>query len=124
MKKNKERILKRLGKIIQKKRKEKYPSIRAFARAVGLSHVAVVNIENGKSEAKKDTLLMLADKLGLNSTTILAKAAKFDDDIENLISKRSKTVPQFLRTARNLTNEQWKEITQQVKKMSQEKKDQ
>ena len=82
-----------------------------------MSHVAVKNIENGKVEPKKETLLKIAHKLDLDPDVILAKAARLDDEIENLISEKSDTVPQFLRTAKHLTNEQWKEITEQVKKM-------
>ena len=49
---------------------------------------------------------------------MLAKASKLDDDIEDLIFEKSNQVPQFLRTAKNLSEEQWKQITEQVKKMN------
>lgn len=120
MEKNKEKMLKRLGRIIKKARIKKYKSdrsLREFSRDVDMSHQAVKNIENGKVEPKKETLLKIAHTLDLDPDVILAKAARLDDEIENLISEKSDTVPQFLRTAKHLTNEQWKEITEQVKKM-------
>ena len=96
-----------------------------YARAADANGVDIIqqceatalNIENGKVEAKKETLLKLAEKLELDPDVILAKAAKLDNEIENLISEKSDTVPQFLRTAKNLTDEQWKEITRQARKM-------
>ena len=121
MEKNKEKMLKKLGRIIQKARDKKYGkslSLRKFSESIGMTHVAIKNIENGKVEAKKETLLKLAEKLDLDPDVILAKAAKLDNEIENLISEKSDTVPQFLRTAKNLTDDQWKEITRQAKKMN------
>ena len=120
MEKNKEKMLKKLGRIIQKARDKKYGkslSLRKFSESIGMTHVAIKNIENGKVEAKKETLLKLAEKLDLDPDVILAKAAKLDNEIENLISERSDTVPQFLRTAKHLSDDQWKEITRQVIKM-------
>ena len=40
-----------------------------------------------------------------------------DDDIQNIINKRPASVPDFLRTAKNLTNEDWIELTKHVEKM-------
>ena len=120
MEKNKEKMLKKLGRIIQKARDKKYGkslSLRKFSESIDMTHVAIKNIENGKVEAKKETLLKLAEKLNLDPDVILAKAAKLDNEIENLISERSDTVPQFLRTAKHLSDDQWKEITRQVIKM-------
>ena len=120
MEKNKGKMLKKLGRIIQKARDKKYGkslSLRKFSESIGMTHVAIKNIENGKVEAKKETLLKLAEKLDLDPDVILAKAAKLDNEIENLISEKSDTVPQFLRTAKNLTDDQWKEIIRQAKKM-------
>ena len=85
---------------------------------VGLSHVAISHIEKGKVEAKKDTLLNIARVLEYDVDAMLAKASKLDDDIEDLIFEKSNQVPQFLRTAKNLSKEQWKQITEQVKKMN------
>ena len=119
MEKNKEKMFKKLGKIFQRARKTKYKdvSLRRFSESIGMTHAGIKNIENGKGEPRKETLLKLAEKLELDPEVILAKAAKLDNEIENLISEKSDTVPQFLRTAKNLTDEQWKEITRQVKKM-------
>ena len=110
--------IKKLGLLINKERKDKGLSLRDFAKMVGLSHVAISHIEKGKVEAKKDTLLNIARVLEYDVDAMLAKASKLDDDIEDLIFEKSNQVPQFLRTAKNLSKEQWKQITEQVKKMN------
>ena len=110
--------IKKLGLLINKERKDKGLSLRDFAKMVGLSHVAISHIEKGKVEAKKDTLLNIARVLEHDVDAMLAKASKLDDDIEDLIFEKSNQVPQFLRTAKNLSEEQWKQITEQVKKMN------
>ena len=117
MDKNKEKKLKKLGLVIREKRKDKGLTVRDFAKEVGLSHVAIVQIENGRVEAKKDTLLNIARVLEYDIDIMLAKASRLDDDIEDLIYEKSDTVPLFLRTAKGLSEEQWEEITEQVKKM-------
>ena len=117
MKKNKEIKLKKLGLMINEERKNKGLSLRDFAKEVGLSHVAISHIEKGKVEAKKNTLLNIARVLEYDIDTMLAKASRLDDDIEDLIYEKSDTVPLFLRTAKGLSEEQWEEITEQVKKM-------
>ena len=117
MNKKKQSRLKKLGLLISKERKAKNLSLRDFAGMVGLSHVAISHIEKGKVEAKKDTLLNIAYVLEYDIDTMLGKASKLDDDIENLIYEKSDTVPLFLRTAKNLSKEQWREITEKVKEM-------
>ena len=117
MDKKKQSRLKKLGLLISKERKAKNLSLRDFAGMVGLSHVAISHIEKGKVEAKKDALLNIAYVLEYDIDTMLGKASKLDDDIENLIYEKSDTVPLFLRTAKNLSKEQWREITEKVKEM-------
>ena len=109
--------LKKLGVLISQERKNKDFSLRDFAKLVGVSHVAISHIEKGKVEAKKNTLLNIARVLEYDIDIMLAKASRLDDDIEDLIYEKSDTVPLFLRTAKGLSEEQWEEITEQVKKM-------
>ena len=113
----KKKKLKKLGVLISQERKNKDFSLRDFAKLVGVSHVAISHIEKGKVEAKKNTLLNIARVLEYDIDTMLAKASRLDDDIEDLIYEKSDTVPLFLRTAKGLSEEQWEEITEQVKKM-------
>jgi transcriptional regulator with XRE-family HTH domain len=108
---------KKLGIFIKQERDAKSLSLREFAKKVGVSHVAISHIENGKVEAKKETLVKIARILNYDKDKLLAKASKIDDDIEEMLYEKSNSVPSFLRTAKDLTEEQIKTITKQMKKM-------
>ena len=115
--------IKKLGLLINKERKDKGLSLRDFAKMVGLSHVAISHIEKGKVEAKKDTLLNIARVLEYDVDTMLAKASRLDDEIEDLIFEKSNQVPFFLRTAKNLSKFSKDEINNLIK-ISEQKIDQ
>ncbi len=113
----KKKKIKKLGILIKQERDAKNLSLREFAKKVGVSHVAISHIEYGKVEAKKETLVKIARILNYDKDKLLAKASKIDDDIENMLYEKSNSVPSFLRTAKDLTEEQIKTITKQMKKM-------
>ena len=114
----KKKKLKKLGVIISQERKNKDFSLRDFAKEDGVSHVAISHIEKGKVEAKKETLIKIANILNYDKDTLLAKASKLDDDVENMLSEKSETAAVLFRSAAGLTDEQLKKITEQIKKMS------
>ena len=114
----KKKKLKKLGVLISQERKNKDFSLRDFAKEVGVSHVAISHIEKGKVEAKKETLIKIAKILNYDKDTLLAKASKLDDDVENMLSEKSETAAVLFRSAAGLTDEQLKKITEQIKKMS------
>ena len=47
---------------------------------------------------------------------MLATADSVNEDIKKIIKKLPTAVPEFLRTAKNLTEDEWKDLTEQVKK--------
>ena len=119
---DKKRKLKKLGVLISQERKNKDFSLRDFAKEVGVSHVAISHIEKGKVEAKKETLIKIAKILNYDKDTLLAKASKLDDDVENMLSEKPETAAVLFRSAAGLTDEQLKKITEQMKKMSDDNK--
>jgi Predicted transcriptional regulators len=118
----KKKKLKKFGVLISQERKNKDFSLRDFAKEVGVSHVAISHIEKGKVEAKKETLIKIAKILNYDKDTLLAKASKLDDDVENMLSEKSETAAVLFRSAAGLTDEQLKKITEQMKKMSDDNK--
>tara|TARA_B100000579_G_C22119555_1_gene526890 strand:+ start:44 stop:412 length:369 start_codon:yes stop_codon:yes gene_type:complete len=122
MNQEKNKKLKKLGLLISQERKNIYPGLRDFAKEVGVSHVAISKIEKGRVEAKKETLIKIAKVLNYDKDTLLAKASKLDDDVENMLSEKSETASAFFRSATGLTDEQLKKITEQMKKMSDDNK--
>ena len=108
---------KKLGELIRAIRKEKGISLRKLADKVNVSFVNISYIENGRIETSKSVLRSISKALNYDLDKLLALANTIDDDIQNIINKRPAAVPDFLRTAKNLTNEDWAELTSQVKKM-------
>ena len=53
---------------------------------------------------------------------LLAAADAIGEDVEKIVRKIPSAVPEFLRTAKNLTEEEWKSLTEQVKNMKNKKK--
>ena len=104
--------------VINKERQDKKFSLRDFAKKVGVSHVAISQIEKGKVEAKKETLIKIAKILNYDKDTLLAKASKLDDVVEDMLSEKSETAAVLFRSAAGLTDDQLKKITKQIKKMS------
>ena len=113
---------KNLGELIRDIRKKKGISLRSLAEKVGVSFVNISYIENGRIETSKSVLRKISQALDYDLDKLLALANTVDDDITNIINKRPASVPDFLRTAKNLTNEDWAELTKHVEKMSKKRK--
>jgi len=122
MNNEKKKKLKKLGALIAQERDNKDYSLRDFSKLVGVSHVAISQIEKGRVEAKKETLIKIAKILKYDKDTLLAKASKLDDVVENMLSEKSETAAVLFRSAAGLTDEQLKRITKQMKKMSDDNK--
>ena len=116
---NKKNIYRKIGKTIKKERLKKFKdlSLRKFSHSIGLTHVAVKNIEEGKVDAKKETLIKIANKLGFDKDEFLASATKLDDDLEIMLSEKSHIIPQFLRLTTFLSDSDWDILSKQVRKM-------
>jgi len=107
----------KLGEIIRKLRKEQGISLRKLAEKVDVSFVNIAHIENGRISTSKKILKQIASALKYDADKLLALGESVDDDVEKIIRKRPDAVPEFLRTAKDLTNEEWKALTEQVKNM-------
>ena len=118
---------KKLGELIRKLRKEKRYGLRGLAKEIivkdkqgdekGMSHSNLSHIENGNVWTTKEILKQIADVLDYDLDKMLAIRNEVNSDIENIIIEQSDAVPEFLRTAKNLTAEDWKKLTEQVKSM-------
>ena len=104
-----------LGKLIRKLRKKKGLSLRKLAEKVDISYVNIAHIENGNVATSDKVLKQLAKALDYDVDKLLAKADSVNEDIKKIIKKMPTAVPDFLRTAKNLTEDEWKELTDQIK---------
>ena len=78
-------------------------------------------MENGRVVTSKKILKQLARALNYYLDKFLAIGNRVDDDIEKIIRKKPATVPEFLRTAKNLSNDEWQQLTDIVKNMNKKK---
>ena len=108
-----------LGKLIRKLRKQKGLSLRQLAEKVSVSFVNIAHIENGRIATSEEVIKELAKALDYNVDKLLAAADSVNEDIKNIIKKLPTAVPQFLRTAKNLTEKEWKDLTEQIKNKKQ-----
>ena len=110
-----------LGKLIRKLRKAKGLSLRKLAEVVDVSFVNIAHIENGRVKTSKSVLKQIARALDYDIDELLALADTIDEEVENIIRKIPNVNPDFLRSARNLTSEEWGELTEHVKNMEDKK---
>ena len=108
-----------LGKLIRKLRKQKGLSLRQLAEKVSVSFVNIAHIENGRIVTSEEVIKELAKALDYDVDKLLAAADSVNEDIKNIIKKLPTAVPEFLRTAKNLTEKEWKDLTKQIKNMKQ-----
>ena len=108
-----------LGKLIRKLRKQKGLSLRQLAEKVSVSFVNIAHIENGRIVTSEEVIKELAKELDYDVDKLLAAADSVNEDIKNIIKKLPTAVPEFLRTAKNLTEKEWKDLTEQIKNKKQ-----
>ena len=108
-----------LGKLIRKLRKQKGLSLRQLAEKVSVSFVNIAHIENGRIVTSEEVIKELAKALDYDVDKWLAAADSVNEDIKNIIKKLPTAVPEFLRTAKNLTEKEWKDLTEQIKNKKQ-----
>ena len=108
-----------LGKLIRKLRKQKGLSLRQLAEKVSVSFVNIAHIENGRIATSEEVIKELAMALDYDVDKLLAAADSVNEDIKNIIKKLPTAVPEFLRTAKNLTEKEWKDLTEQIKNKKQ-----
>ena len=106
---------KTLGLLIRKLRKDKGFSLRKLAEKVDISFVNIAHIENGRVATSEKVIKQLAKALDYDVDKLLAVADSVNEDIKKIIKKMPTLVPDFLRTAKNLTEDEWKDLTEQIK---------
>ena len=83
--------------------------------------LVLVGGDRGRQRNDLGVIKQIAKALDYDSDKLLAAGNAVGDDIEKIIRKIPTAVPAFLRTAKNLTEEEWISLTEQVKKMRKKK---
>jgi len=99
-------------------RTEKRIGVRELGRAVGVTGMHISNMEKGKSMPSPELIVKLADALDTDVDEMSHRADHVAPEIVNVIQKQPKAVPHFLRSAKDLTPEQWEALQKQVEAMT------
>ena len=90
-------------------------------RAVGVTGMHISNLEKGKSAPSAELVLKLAEALQANADELLYLADQVSPEVVDVIHQNPLAIPNFLRSAKNLTPEQWELLQKQVEQMTEEK---
>jgi len=113
---------KTLGEYIRKLRNAKNIGVREMGRSLDVSGVHISSIEKDKNTPSPELLRKMAIVLGVDVDKLLSKANQVDPEVINVIKKSSTVVPSFLRSAKDLTKEQWAELEKTVQEMKKKNK--
>ena len=102
-------------------RAEQKMGIRELGRAVGVTGMPISNLEKGKSAPSAELVLQLAEALEANADELLYLADQVSPEVVDVIHQNPLAIPNFLRSAKNLTPEQWERLQKQVEQMTEEK---
>jgi transcriptional regulator with XRE-family HTH domain len=99
-----------LGKKIKELREEKRISIRELGRRTDVTGMHISNLEKGKVNASPELVSKIATTLDANMDELLHLANRVDPEVVDVIQKNPIAVPSFLRSAKDLSPEQWQKM--------------
>jgi len=103
--------------LLSARRASKGIGVRELGRLCGCTGMHISNMEKGKSLPSPEMLRKLAAALEADIDELAALADQIDPDVTDLI-KREQSVPSFLRSAKDLSPDQWAELQKMVEKMT------
>ena len=106
------------GETVASLRANKQMGLRELGRAVDISAMHISNLEKGKSMPSPELVTKLAAVLDGNLDELLHLADQIDPAVVDVIQNNPQSVPSFLRSAKDLTPEQWEALQRQVDKMN------
>lgn len=101
-------------------------SIRDIAKLLASAPIHLSDIETGRRAPSEELLLKMAKVYDLPEAELRAGFGKPHSVVAEVASESTvaaEKVPEFLRTARGLSAEQWDKLIKQAKKVSAEEKD-
>ena len=110
------------GQKIKDLRTSKRIGVRELGRIVEVSGMHISNIEKGKSMPSPELVSKLADALEADTDELLHLADQIDPEVVDVIQSNPFAVPSFLRSAKDLTPDQWETLQKQVEKMTKDGK--
>jgi len=98
-------------------RTEKRMGVRELGRVVDVTGMHISNMEKGKSLPSPELIVKLAKALDADVDEMSYQADHIAPEVVDVIQNQPKAVPNFLRSAKDLTPEQWEVLQQQLDSM-------
>ena len=110
------------GSYINKLRTEQRIGVRELGRAVDVTGMHISNIEKGKSLPSPELIVKLANVLNVDVDEMSHMANHIAPEVVDVIQNQPKAVPNFLRSAKDLTPEQWEVLQEKLNSMLKDEK--
>ena len=106
-----------LGDTIKALRDEKRLSMRGLAKAVDVSPMHISNIEKGFTKGSSELIAKIARALETDVDSLLHIADRVDPEVVEVIQQNPQAVPSFLRSAKDLSAEDWEKMQAYLEKL-------
>ena len=115
-----------IGEVLRQRRVEILKKgLREMAGELSIAPAHLTDIEKGRRTPSQDLLLRICKAYGIAEAELRAGWSRADAivaEVANQDAVTAEKVPEFLRTARKLTSEQWDNLIDQVRVLSSGKK--
>lgn len=111
-----------IGDILRRQRVEEVGlGVREIAKVLKVAPAHVTDLERGRRTPSEDLLCRIAKVYGIDIAVLRAGWHKPDEVVKEVATQdptAAAKVPEFLRTARDLSPEEWDKIIKQAKRMT------
>ena len=115
-----------IGDVLRKRRVETLKKgLREMARILAIAPAHLTDLEKGRRSPSEDLLKRISLAYGIPEAELRSGWQRADivvAEVANQDATTAEKVPEFLRTARKLTPEQWDSLIGQAKRMTGDKK--
>jgi len=110
------------GETIKALRFEKRLSMRGLAKAVDVTPMHISNIEKGFTTGSSELIAKIARALETDVDDLLHKADRVDPEVVEVIQQNPQAVPTFLRSAKDLSADDWEKMQAYLENLKQNEK--
>lgn len=88
----------KFGSFIKQRRRQQNITLRQFAKKINVTPAFICALENGKCNAKEETIIKMSEILGEDKDYLLAQSGKVAKDIQDLIIKSNGALSHQIRS--------------------------
>ena len=106
-----------LGETIKALRDEKRLSMRGLGKALDVSPMHISNIEKSFTKGSSELIAKIARARETDVDSLLHIADRVDPEVVEVIQQNPRAVPSFLRSARDLSADDWEKMQAYAEKL-------